>query len=190
MKKLNYILSAFILFLAFSACKPKNGADSGDNKDSDKLTFPSAVEYNDFIISQQENIVKSLLSLADAMNAGVNDDIKSKYELFGKQCKKSLDTIKKMDSYNNDTAFRDESIKLFQFYYDIYQKDYKEMVDIIIKGDKIDEKDMTRLEEIKESITKRENERDGAFADAQNKFAKENNMQIIPNDLQKDVNKP
>ena len=190
MKKLSFIYAAFILLLTVVACNSKSSSD-GKDQSSEKLTFSTAIEYNDFIIGQQEKVIKAVLKLSDVMNANPinNNDLKANYNVFGKECKKALDTIKKMDSYNNNTGFRDESIRLFQFYYDIYEKDYKELIDIIVKGDKITEADATRMLQIQESITKRENKRDGKFAAEQNKFASENNMQIIQNDLQKEIDK-
>jgi hypothetical protein len=180
---------AFVLIFTIAACKSKTSADSNDDKKSDKTTFSSAVEYNDFIIGQQEKVIKAVLSMSEVMNAEKinNDDLKAKYEVFGNECKKALDTIKTMDEFNGNKTFRDESIKLFEFYYEIYQKDYKELIDILVKGDKISEPDITRMKEIQESITKRENVRDGAFAEAQNKFAAENNMQIVANDVQNQI---
>ena len=190
MKKFNYILVAFALLSTIVSCKPKTSADSSDDKNS-KTAFTTAVEYNDFIIGQQEKVIKAVLSMSDVMNAEKinNDDLKAKYEMFGTECKKALDTIKTMDEFNGNKNFRDESIKLFEFYYEIYQKDYKELVDILVKGDKISEADIARMKEIQESITKRENIRDGAFAEAQNKFAAENNMQIVPNEVQNQIDK-
>jgi|GEM_PF-710390 len=189
MKKLNYLLVAFVLVFAIAACKSKTSTDNNNDKKSNKTTFATAVEYNDFIIGQQEKVIKAVLSMSDVMNAEKinNDDLKAKYDVFGKECKKAMDTIKTMDEFNGNKTFRDESIKLFEFYYEIYQKDYKELVDILVKGDKISKADIARMKEIQESITKRENVRDGAFAEAQNKFAAENNMQIVPNDVQNQI---
>jgi hypothetical protein len=183
MKKINYILVAFAMIIAITACKPKTSSDKKDSEN--KITFSSATEYNDFIINAQGKIINSVLSLADAMNAGKNDVVKEKYKAFGEQTKKALDTVKLMDEYNGNSGFRDESIRLFQFYYDIYQHEYKEMIDIVVKeADKITDQDRTRITEIQESVTKKETVRDSAFAAAQDKFAKDNNMQIIKNDIQ------
>jgi hypothetical protein len=191
MKKRNYIFVAFILICTIAACKSKSSSDNKDEVKSGKTTFTTAVEYNDFIIGQQEKVIKAVLSMSDVMNAEKinNDDLKARYADFGKECKRALDTIKTMDEFNGNKAFRDEAIKLFEFYYEIYQKDYKELVDILVKGEKIADADVARMKEIQESITQRENVRDGAFADAQNKFAAENNMQIVPNDVQKQIDK-
>ena len=189
MRKINYILVAFALVFTMAACKTKTSTESTDDTKSTKATFSTAVEYNDFIIGQQEKVIKAVLSMSEVMNAPKinNDDLKASYDVFGKECKKALDTVKTMDEFNGNKAFRDESIKLFEFYYEIYQKDYKEIVEILIKGENISDTDVARLKEIQESITKRENVRDGAFAEAQNKFATENNMQIIPNEVQNQI---
>lgn len=189
MKKINFILAACILMLTIAACQSKSSSDSKDDKKSDKATFSTAIEYNDFIIGQQEKVIKTVLKMSDVMNVTPinNEDLKARYNDFGMECKKALDTIKTMDEFNGNKAFRDESIKLFEFYYEIYQKDYKELIDILVKGDNISEADVNRMKEIQESITKRENVRDGAFANAQNKFAAENNMQIIPNAVQNEI---
>lgn len=189
MKRLSYLLITLVLIFTIAACESKTSTESNDNKKSDKTTFATAVEYNDFIIGQQEKVSKTILSMSDVMSTEkINyDDLIARYNDFGKECKKALDTIKTMDEFNGNKAFRDEAIKLFEFYYEIYQKDYKELANILVKGKNVTNNDLSRMKEIQESITKRENIREGAFADEQNKFAVENNMQIVPNDVQNQI---
>jgi hypothetical protein len=160
---------AAVIMLAISSCGSKSGSSS------DKLTFSSAVDYNNYVIGQQEKIVNKMNELSDAIDAETYDVANTKREELVKQCVTSIDSVKALDAYNSNTGFRDEAVVLFTFYKAISEKEYKEMLDILKKKD-ITETDLARMNEIKEDITKRENERDGAFATAQNTFYKENNI--------------
>lgn len=161
---------AAVIMLAISSCGGKSG--SGD---SDKLTFSSAVDYNNYIIGQQEKIVNKMNELSEAIDAETYDIAGTKREELVKQCVTSIDSVKALEAFNKNTGFRDEAVTLFTFYKAISEKEYKEMLDIL-KKENIGEPDVARMNEIKEDITKRENERDGAFASAQSTFYKENNI--------------
>lgn len=190
MKKISSFFIASILLSTIIACHSKNSSANKNDKSSGKLTFTSASAYNDFIIGEQEKIVKASLSLADAIRSRVNEDIRDSYKKFGIQAKRSLDTIKMMDAYNGNSSFRDEAIVFFQFYNDIYQKEYKRMIALVMKdADKVTDLDKSRLKQIQLSVAADENKLDNAFTQAQEKFASENNLKIEKNNLQNKIDK-
>ncbi|MFH0865571.1 MAG: hypothetical protein V1904_05225 [Bacteroidota bacterium] len=169
MRTINLLLFAAIIMLFISSCGSKSG------NSSDKLSFSSAVDYNNFIIGQQENIVNKMNELSEAIDAENYTDATTKQEELVKQCKSGIDSVKALDAYNGNTAFRDEAVTLFNFYKEISEKEYKEMLDIL-KKENIAETDIQRMEEIRQDISKRENERDEAFGKAQKTFYKENDI--------------
>jgi hypothetical protein len=190
MKKTNLIFAFIVLFFAIAACNLKSSSEKKDEKPLGKLSFSNASAYNDFIIGEQEKIVKASLSLADAIRSRVNEDIRDSYKKFGIQAKWSLDTIKMMDAYNGNSSFRDEAIVFFQFYNNIYQKEYKRMIALVMKdADKVTDLDKSRLKQIQLSVAADENKLDNAFTQAQEKFASENNLKIEKNNLQNKIDK-
>ena len=184
MKKPNLLLAFVILLFTISACNLK----SSDKKTSNKLTFSNAVDYNDFIFKEQEKIVNSAMSLSEALQSGKSDVINIKYKEYGEQAKSSLDTVKQMGAFNGNTSLRDEATRLFQFYYSLYQNEYKEMIRIILKNVKIATKqDKSQLTKIQQQVEIKESRRDSAFAIEQSKFAAANNMQIMQTEMQNKI---
>ncbi|MEI6346478.1 MAG: hypothetical protein WCP69_00905 [Bacteroidota bacterium] len=157
-------------------------------KKSSKLKFSSATEYNDYIVNLQGKTIKTILKLGEDINAGDAETIKKSFNDFGIQAKASLAELKTLGSFKNNSQLRDKGLKLFQFYVDIYEKDYKEMIDIITKK-KITPKDQKRIDEIVAKVSKEEMGFDQEFASAQRAFAMSNNMIITENDFQKEIDK-
>jgi len=113
-------------------------------------------------------------------------ELKKKYNEFGDEAKYALKQIKRLGDFNGNVDFRDNAIKLFEFYVEVYENAYKELIDMIIKGN-ISAKEETRINEIVQEVSEKETKLDKAFQDAQQKFATENDMQIIENDIQKEI---
>ena len=191
MKNPNLHLSIFFanlffigVFFTISSCNLK----PSDKKPTNKLSFSNAVDYNDFIFKEQEGIVNSAMSLSEALQSGRSDIINIKYKKFGSQAKHSLDNVKLMDAFNGNTSLRDEATRLFQFYFSLYQNEYKEMIRIILKNDNISTKsDKLRLSEIQQQVAIKESRLDSAFAIEQSKFAVANNMQIMQSEMQNKI---
>jgi hypothetical protein len=187
MKKLFTIGTSILALFIITSCS--SGTDkSKEEKKSDKLTFSSAIEYNDYIVKLQEKTIKATLRLGEVMGGGDAEAIKKSFNDFGTQAKASLAELKKLDSFEDNSDLRDKGLKLFQFYVDIYEKDYKEMIDIITK-EKVTPKDQKRVDEIVAKVSKEEMGFDQDFAAAQQAFAKKNNMKIIENGIQKEIDK-
>lgn len=172
MKKINCILIILIVLFSFAACKPKG---------TDKPSFANAVEYNDFLVRQQKNVLgaQSVFSAAiDSIDFTPASEkvLKDKFDEFGKIAKLALDTVKKLEGYNNNTQFRDDAIKMFQFYYDAYNNEYREMIGLLLKGDKITPEDQSKMNEIGEAVDVKEQLLINTFLESQKKFASENNI--------------
>lgn len=169
MRTINLFFAAIIM-LVIASCGSKSA--------SDKLSFSTAVEYNDFIIGQQELILEKHKACTDAIDANNMQDAKIRLDLLAKQCKASVDTLNKMDAYNSNTAFRDAGIKLFSCYKDFAEKGFKEELEIMSKP-QITPEDENRINQIEDEFSSKEGDLYSTFIDAQNKFASENDMQLI-----------
>lgn len=140
--------------------------------------FKSAVEYNDFIIGQQELILEKHKATTDALDADNIQEAKTQLAALSAQCKASVDTLNTMEAYNNNTEFRDAAVKLFTYYGDFADKGFKEELDILSKPDFRPE-DRDRINQIEDEFSSKEGDLYSAFIDAQNKFAADNNMTLV-----------
>lgn len=126
--------------------------------------------------------------MTESFKTGDSAIIQKSFKEFGDQAKASTDELKKLDSFEDNTEFRDKALALFQFYVTIYEKDYKEMVDIITR--KVVKKgDAERIDAIIAKVSAEEEKLDAGFATAQDAFAKKNKMTIQENELQKEIDK-
>jgi hypothetical protein len=156
------------------------------DNDTSAMEFSSSVRYNDFIINNQTNVYRKIVELVDCMEKCDDKELKAKYTEFGDEAKYSLKQIKRLSAFGGNTDFRDRAIELFEFYIEVYENSYKELIDMIIKGD-VTEKDQARMNKIVEEVSTKEAKLDNAFQTAQQKFADDNGMQIIENDIQKEI---
>lgn len=179
------LLFALILpvVIFVSSCNSKGG-----DKKSDKTTFSTAIEYNDFIVKLQEKTILKTLALGDVLKGGDSASIHKSFKEFGDQAKASLAELKKLDAFEGEVELRDKALELFQFYVTIYEKDYKEMIDLVTKKD-VNEKDLARVDAIVAKVSTEELKYDAGFAAAQDAFAKKHNMTIIKNNLQNEIDK-
>ncbi len=179
MKKQLLFILALPLVMFLTSCSEKK---------SDKISFSSAIEYNDYIVKLQSKTIKEILILSDNMKSGDSATIYASFDKFGTQAKASYEELKKLDTFKKDGEFRDKALELFKFYVTIYEVDYKEMIGLVLKKD-ISEKDIVRVDEIVNKVSLEEIKLDEGFAKAQQIFAKKHNIQIRENELQKEIDK-
>lgn len=179
MKKQLLFILVLPLVMFLSSCSDKK---------SDKISFSSAIEYNDYIVNLQTKTIKEILILSDNMKAGDSATVYASFDKFGTQAKASHEELKKLDVFEKDGEFRDKALDLFKFYVKIYEVDYKEMIELVLKKE-ISEKDIARVDEIVNKVSIEETKLDGEFAKAQKIFAKKHNIQIKENELQKEIDK-
>ena len=143
------------------------------------------VEYNDKIITEQTKITKLFLE----MNNYASIDVEKADSIRGLtviQCDSSIAVLKGMPDFDGDSKFKNAAINLFQFYKDINQNEYKEMLAILQKEDVVME-DIERMSVIQEQVSSKETGFDSKLEQAQNEFAKKNNIQIAPNAMQNSI---
>ncbi len=174
------ILITGVVFFSFLvvSCGPKN-------KDGE-VNFETALDYNNYIIDLQSKTIKSILGFADACQLAEEATMRSSYEKFQKQAKESLTELKKLGSFDGNTDFRDKAVGLFSFYVEVADKDYKKMLDLLLKDNFVDA-DQAEIDKIVTKVSDKEVIFDEAFAKAQTDFAAKNNLQITKNALQNQI---
>jgi hypothetical protein len=168
MKKTLYLMA----FLALMACGQKKPA-------------MTPIEYNDAIIGEQTNISRLMIEMANSFSSDLSASETYRIKLAN-QCKESVDKIKKLPDYKGNTRFREAGVALFSFYKDISENEYKEMI-AILRKEQIDQSDIDRLTQIEQQIGLREEPLDGEFQGAQQAFAKEHNLSLYENEIQKEI---
>ena len=159
-------------FLVLTACGQKKPA-------------MTPIEYNDAIIDEQTDISRLMIEMANAFSSDLMESEKYRIKL-ARQCEVSVDKIKKMPDYKGNTRFRDAGVALFSFYKNISEKEYMEMIAILQK-EQIDESDYEKLAQIEQQIGLREEPLDEEFQEAQQAFAKEHNLSLYENEIQKEI---
>lgn len=168
MKKL--IIPSFLILFLMSACGPKM----------------TPVEYNDSIIKEQSKILELMMQMTAEFDNSL-DKADSVRVLVINQAKSSQDIVSKLPDYKGNTELRDAALALFKFYEEIHNKEFKELIDIQRKDTAITMEDLVRVEEIQKVISEKESGLDERMEKAQNAFAKEHNIQIEENKLQKEI---
>jgi hypothetical protein len=147
---------------------------------------PTAVEYNNKIIDEQTKIMKLILEFGndESDDPAVMEGIRVR---LVEQAEKSLAIVRKMPAFEGSTRLRDAAAGLFALYLDAGKTYYKEMLDIVSKGEGITEADLLRIEEIDKELTSKEESLDKEFELAQNEFARKHNFAIEENPLQNEI---
>lgn len=138
--------------------------------------FDDAVDYNDYIVNEQFAIIEEMEAWSTLISELAEKDVVlTKLNQMLSQIEISIKKVKKLDDYEGNTAFRDAAIELFSFYGKICGNEYKELVEILYSED-LGEEELTRMNEIVEDITIREQNYDEKFISAQKEFAEKHNF--------------
>ncbi|MFZ5552051.1 MAG: LIC11966 family surface protein [Bacteroidota bacterium] len=149
--------------------------------------FESAREYNDFVILQQEVIMVDLISYTHVMQATTNyDTLRSGLDNLIKITEISLSNVKKATPYSGGKELKNAVIDLFTFYIKAFKNEFSEMIKVLSKA-QITEADAIKVQQLADKVAEDEKKYDDAFQKAQNKFAADNNLEIVPNQLQKEI---
>jgi hypothetical protein len=97
-------------------------------------------------------------------NAGKMDRYRKELDVI---CDDNLAFLSRLPDFNGDTEYRDAAVALMKFYKDLAYKGYKTMTDVVRKGDKMTNEDVTAFNE----VISRSNEQLPALSDAVNEAA-------------------
>jgi hypothetical protein len=181
MLQLRQALLLLLLFPLLNACKEPLKAKDG-------TVFKTPADYNDYIISRQTKIIRNIIELGN--KAGISAD--TAYGLLNKfsaQTDSVIGEIKGMPPYRADSSFRNAAIHSFDFYKRLFDKHYREILSIRLKGGDATEEGVNEIMDITGKIKREEEELDKQLHSAQTAFAEKYNMKMKPNAIQKEIDK-
>lgn len=159
-----------IISIYLMACTPP--AHSGDRQ------FHSAVEYNDFILEQQNSIIRRMLLLNELYDRGTDSEIRLAFDSLVIQCDESLSCINNLSAYEDDSVLKSDAQRLFAFYDGIFHKEYKRMLDIFLKGELASESEVEELNKIVIQVGEQEAKLSEALSLSQEKFSKQHGFEF------------
>ncbi len=170
-----------ILLLAFTACSSKKV------KGPNGITYNNAIEYNQYIVDKQTEVMHMILSYVET----VQKDPQSALENLSVQAKEvdvMIKDLKGMPAFKGNTEMRDVAVETFSFYADVFRNEYKQMTDLILSIDSTGgtAEQMALNEKITADVTRREEVMVNKFLKAQRTFAKENRLKLEENKAEKE----
>lgn len=160
MRKLIFLCS--ILF--FSSC-------SGEKARSGGIIFEDPVAYHDFIVDQQNVIMHHMVILTESYDQGNEEMIQESYLNLVNACDSCAFLIEELTPYEHDSSLQKASNELFKFYTRVFHHEYKEMLDIFLKGSMASDADITSLNRIVEEIRQEEEVLTKRMEQVQHSFA-------------------
>jgi hypothetical protein len=148
-------------------------------------TFNSAVDYNDFIVSEQNKIGEKILVFNQRIGeAGITKEVMTEVlEDLLRTANTSILAVKDLSPYEGGEDLKQASVDLFQFYARLIDHDFREIINIIFT-EELDDAAMTRLNDIVKKVQTDEAVLDEHFGKTQNAFAERHNMELKQNELQ------
>ncbi len=167
--KLSLFIPLSLLLVLFNSC--------------DLNKQQNALDYNNTIVDEQMKIMEKFITFIELDTEDMDEMDAARQEIV-KQCKISIDVVEKLPAFDGDASFRDTALRLFRFYQQSSEVAYKEMIDILRKGELMTEEDEERLVTINEEVTKDEAELDAQLSQAQEVFSKKYNFQLEKPEIQ------
>ena len=150
---------ALLLLLAGSA-----GAQS--------IRFEKAVEYNDFIVRQQTKVGEAIKDFITVFTeTSDSTKIQESRNKIAIEADSAVARVKRLVSFQGDTAFKQSSIRLYRFYASIARVEYDQIVRVSYNKSKKAEDIQKEIGAIVQDITEREKKVDADFVQAQKAFA-------------------
>ena len=139
--------------------------------------FKDAVAYNDYIVLQQTQVGEKIVAFNDAIADAENsaEVVRASHLELLNQTKLAVKNLEAMGGYQGYSKLRDAALALYQFYERMVDKQYKEMMEILLLPAP-GEAEIARLGEILQLITEEEKVLDETYLGAQEEFAKMHNF--------------
>lgn len=147
-----------------------------------------AIEYNDKIVGEQMSIVNKMIEFTQTFQDVIPEVMDSKLTELKLQIQNSLDVLNAMEAYEGDSELLNAAKDLFKFYQKMADNEFKEMLNILKKGESITEQDYFHLIDMQEIISQQEAVYDQNMATAQSNFAKKYDIKIENNTVQEKIN--
>ena len=178
---MRYITSLLVLSLVIVSCSQPAKGPNG-------VVYKNAVDYNDYIIGRQTQIIKKVMDFIKVSETDL-DSARNMLDTYSHDMDGIINDIKGMPAWKGDTTLRNAAVNSFRFYQKIFDKDYKRLIDIRKSGAAETEEGANEMNKIVEDITREEDALDKDFHNAQKDFADKNKMKLTENDMQKKIDK-
>ncbi len=139
------------------------------------VNFRNAVEYNDFIVSQQQNILNAMTIFNETVSKEGKTEIDAARLRVVDESVNAAKNIRKMPPFKGQTGFRDAAASLFDFYTKVTSTTYTKLIDLMFSED-ADRTD--KMNVIVANITEEEKKFDDKFLSAQKAFAKAHHFRL------------
>lgn len=179
---MKYFFLSALFVIGLVSCKQSVKGENG-------VTYKSPTQYNDYIVTRQTTLMKSVLTFGKIADKSLDSaDAMLKNGVI--EADRMINELKGMPPYKGDSTLRDAAVKSFRFYKGVFEKDYVDILNFRKKGEEnITSEDVAEVNRIVDKIGKEEEVLDKAFHNAQKNFAERNNMKLIDNSMQKEVDK-
>ncbi len=167
----------FSMFLLFMATSPSLLAQK---------TFQYAVDYNDFIIQEQNKIGMAIQDFMQACGKGKKKSMTEKHALVLQQVDLSTQELKSLPPYKGNTQFKEAALRLFAMYKSVAQNEYMDIIAIVDEGMDISN-NAQRFQNVLMRIEERSKQVNDDFLAAQAVFATQFKVNLGENNLEKDL---
>jgi hypothetical protein len=164
------VFSALYFASVFISC--------GESANSGSHHFHSPVEYHDFIVDQQNVIIRQMLKLNELYDSGSEKAIRERFDSLRASSKVCLTNINNLSAYEADSSLQKDALALFTFYDAVFSKEYARMLQIFLKGEQASEAEVIELNAIVESVGLKEKDLKDKLIQSQSRFASEHQFEF------------
>ncbi len=168
------LCGSVLLCSVFAALSCNEPAHSGT------YTFHTPVEYHDFIVDQQNAIIRQMLKLNELYDSGSEGAIRSRFDSLQMSSTRCLNNIRYLSPYENDSTLKRDALSLFQFYDTVFKAEYPRLLQIFLKGEQANEQELEELNSIVNKVGTREKVLQENLIRSQSKFAGEYQFEFSP----------
>lgn len=137
--------------------------------------FSNAVQYNDYIVQQQQNILTVMNAFNETVGKGEKPAIDAARLRVVAESRTAAKNVRQMAPFKGQTTFRDAAVSLFDFYVKVTSTTYVEMIDLMF-SEREDRAD--KINALVANITEDEKKYDEKFLSSQQAFAKAHDFRL------------
>ena len=139
----------------------------------------SPLAYNDSLATQQVKVVEAADNLQEVLDTYVKENMETVYGRLRGQINLSKAKTEGFGDFNGNQIFKNATLEFIGVYQDLTNKEYKEALTLMSKPDSLFSKtDEARVELLYKEIDKKTADATEKYRQAQDAFAKENNIKF------------
>ena len=139
-----------------------------------------ATAYNNSIVEEQEKIVRDMKTLSAAFASGDTGAMEAGRTALLATIDGALERTGALEPFEGGTEMRDSAKRLFEFYRQVCEKDYADIIAVYGKKERTQE-DVDMVASINERIAGDEKQLSDDFLSAQESFARAQGITLVEN---------